>query len=321
MSNKFNCPKILVLGAGSWGTTLSKILAYNVKNVLLHTRNINILKRINYHHINTQKLPGIRLPNNVKATNHYSGIQDIKSVVIAIPVKSLNNVFSNLGKLRKFENIILCSKGIDNSTLKFPSQICRQYFSNANIAVLSGPNFAKEVAIKRMTKTLIASTNRSFAKYLQQIFKTDYFYPEISSDVAGVEICGAIKNVIAIAIGIARGLDLGDNFIASLFVNAVEEIVKIVQLLGGRKKTVYSLAGLGDLLLTSYSLTSRNTSFGYNISQSYKSKGLDKMTIEGYYTAKSIFDIATKLGVKVPICNYVYQTLYNKTNLYKIIEL
>ena len=321
MSDKFYCTKILVLGAGSWGTALSKVLACNVKDILLYTRDINVLEGINRYHVNAKKFSGIPLPSNIKAVNNYNDTQDVNSVVIVTPVKSLNDVFSNLEKSQKFKNIILCSKGIDNDTLKFPSQICKRYFPNANIAVLSGPNFAREVVLKKMTKTLIASTNRPLVKYLQKIFKTEYFYPEVSSDIAGVEICGAIKNVIAIAMGIARGLDLGDNFIASLFVNATEEMVKIVQALGGRKKTVYSLAGLGDLLLTSYSLASRNTSFGYNIAQEWESKGLDQMTIEGYYTAKSIFDITTKLGLKVPICNYVYNTLYNKTDLHKIMEL
>ena len=321
MSDKFNCTKILVLGAGSWGTALSKVLACNIDDVILYTRDSNLSEEINRHNTNSKKLAGIALPQNIRAINSYFGIQGVKTIVIAIPVKSLSIVFNNLRKVGEFENIVLCSKGIDNDTLKFPSQICKQYFPNANIAVLSGPNFAREVALQKITKTLIASINKTFAKYLQEIFETDYFYPEISDNVIGVEICGAAKNVIAIAVGIAKGLDLGENFISSLFICAIEEIVKVVQILGGKKSTVYSLAGLGDLLLTCCSLTSRNTSFGYNIAKKGQSADLEKTTVEGYYTAKSMFNIAMKFGIKMPICHYVYNVLYNHESLHQITKL
>ena len=321
MKNRFDCTKILVLGAGSWGTALSKILACNIDDVILYTRDSDLVKEINHNNTNSKKLAGIVLPHNVKAINNYNDVQGVKTVVIVTPVKSLNAVFSNLKRSENFDNIVLCSKGVDSDSLNFPSQTCKQYFPNANVAVLSGPNFAKEVALEKITKTQIASTNKAFTKYLQKIFKTDYFQPEISDDIVGIEVCGAIKNVIAIATGIAKGLDLGENFISSLFVSAMEEITKVVQALGGEQATVYSLAGLGDLLLTCYSLTSRNTSFGYNIAKKGQSTDLEATTVEGYYTAKSIFNIAEKLCIKMPICSYIYNVLYSDVNLCDITKV
>ena len=320
-SDKFNCKKILIFGAGSWGTALSKVLACNIQDVLLYTRDDTVLEEINHSHTNTKKLADVSLPSNIKAVNNYSDFQQIDIAVIVTPVKSLNTVFSNLQRRCQFKNIVLCSKGIDNDTLKLPSQICKQYFPDANIATLSGPNFAKEIALEKSAKTIIASTNKPYAKHLQKIFKTEYFHPEISNDVMGVEICGAVKNVMAIAMGIAKGLNLGENFMASLLVIAIKEITKIVQALEGKKRTVYSFSGLGDLLLTCYSLTSRNTSFGYNIAKKAQSTDWAETTVEGYYSAKSIFVLAKKLKVNLPICSYVYNVLYNKGSLCQITKL
>ena len=221
----------------------------------------------------------------------------------------------------KLDNLVICSKGIENSTLNFPSQICEKFFPNTNIAVLSGPNFAKEIAQQKFAKTLIASKNEKLLQELKVIFDTFYFKTEVSTDVMGVEICGAVKNVIAIALGIAKGLDLGENFISALFVFALNELEKLVQSLGGSGATIYSLAGLGDLLLTSYSLTSRNTNFGFNIAMNKQKLNLNEIVVEGYYTAKSIYKIAKSLGIEMPICKYVYEVLYLDRDINEIVKV
>jgi glycerol-3-phosphate dehydrogenase (NAD(P)+) len=319
--SKRSLDKILVIGAGAWGTTLSKILASNIDEVLLHTRDFETAEEINSAHVNSKNLSGAVLPGNIKAVTQYSDVCDICTVVVVTPVKSLHAICADLMKVAQFNSFIICSKGIDNATMMLPSQICEKYFPNADIAVLSGPNFAKEIALEKKAKTLIATKDDLFAKYLQRAFKTDYFCPEISDDIIGVEVCGAIKNVIAIASGIAQGLDLGENFLAALMVLSLKELGSMLEALGGKGQTVYSLAGLGDLLLTCYSLTSRNTSFGYHLAKKETVMDLDSVTVEGYYTAKSIFDIAEKLGVNMPICSYVYHVLYNKLNIHEIAKL
>ncbi|WPX96015.1 NAD(P)H-dependent glycerol-3-phosphate dehydrogenase [Candidatus Bandiella euplotis] len=320
MSDKFNLNRIMVLGAGAWGTALAKILACNIDDIFLYTRNSLLAAQINNDNCNHKKLPGVVLPQNIKAIHADSDVKDLNTVVIVSPVKSLDELCSNFKKKHSFDNIVICSKGIDNQSLNLPSQICERHFPHANIAVLSGPNFAMEIASGKVTKTLIATKNQAYALYLQKIFQTNTFYPEISKDVIGVGVCGAIKNVIAIAIGIAKGLDLGQNFAASLLVAALEEIKSIVRILGGEQETVYSLAGLGDMLLTCYSLTSRNTSFGYNLAVQ-KHRGLDNTTVEGYYTAKSLANIINKHQIDAPICKYVRDVLYGDLNLNEITRI
>lgn len=315
MSDRFNFDKILVVGAGSWGTALSKILAHNVDEVLLYARDESVAEEINSIHTNSRNLNGITLPKNIKAITDYNNAQGVDTVVIVTPVKSLNTICADLAKLSQFDNVIICSKGIDNETLSLPSEICCKHLPNANIAVLSGPNFAKEIALEKAAKTLVAAKDRRFAMYLQKIFTTNYFCPEISDDIVGVEVCGAIKNVIAIAAGVARGLHMGENFTASLLVCALKEISDMIGLFGGKQETVNSLAGLGDLLLTCYSLTSRNTSFGYNLAKKEMVIDLSAITIEGYHTAKSIFSISEKSGLSMPICDYVYNVLYHNLEL------
>lgn len=312
---------IVVFGGGAWGTALAKIVSQNVKQVSIYLRDSELVKEINQKHTNYAKLGNINLPENITAINSLESVKNINTGIIAIPVKNLEQLFQSISMSTELKNFVMCSKGIENKNLRFPSQICEKFFPDANIAVLSGPNFAKGIAYKNFAKTLIASKDKNLLKSLQLIFNTAYFKTEILTDVMGVEICGAIKNVIAIALGIAKGLDLGENFISALFVFSLNELKYLVSSLGGNQSTIYSLAGLGDLLLTSYSLTSRNTNFGFNFAKDKHILNLDKVVVEGYYTAKSIYSISKSLGVEMPICNYVYEVLYKERDINEIVEV
>ena len=316
-----NLKNIIVFGGGAWGTALANTISQNVEQVFLYLRDSELVKEINQKHISYAKLGNISLSKNIIAVEHLESIKNINTGIIAIPVKSLEQFFKNINTVTKLENFVICSKGIENKNLRFPSQICEKFFPDASIAVLSGPNFAKEIAYQKFAKTLIASKNKNLLQNLQSIFDTPYFKTEISTDVVGVEICGAVKNVIAIALGIAKGLDLGENFVSALFVFSLNELENLIKLLGGNGSTICSLAGLGDLLLTSYSLTSRNTNFGFNIARNKQRLNLDEVVVEGYYTAKSIHKISKSLGVKMPICHYVYEVLYSGRDINEIVEV
>lgn len=312
---------VLVIGAGAWGTTISILNSQNVKKVFLYSRDSDLVNDINFSHENKKKLSGIVLPDNIKAIDNFSQISDVKNIVIAIPVQAISSMCEELKKFINPDAIIISSKGIDNKSLKFPTEIVRDKFPNSKLGIISGPNFAMEVAQKKFAKTLVVSKDKNLAKYLQNIFKTDYFIPKISNDLIGVEICGAIKNVIAIAIGIAKGLELGENFVTALILDAIEEIKVLLQAYGEcNVETVYSLAGLGDLLLSCTSLTSRNTKFGYEFVKN-DIKNPAKFTVEGYYTAKSIFHIIDKMKLDMPICKYVYDVLYNDISCHDILKI
>ena len=308
--------KIIVFGAGAWGSALAKIISQNVEQVLLYSENSETVEEINHKHTNFKKLGNTTLPKNISAVDNIKDINDINTCIIAIPVKFMEYFVKKISNHQSsLENFVICSKGIENEKLKFPSDICKQYFPNANIAILSGPNFAKEVVNEKFAKSLIASKNYEFLCNIKKVFDTKFFKTEISTDIVGVEVCGAIKNVIAIALGIAKGLELGENFIAALFVFSLNEINSLIKSLGGDVNTTYSLAGLGDLLLTSYSLTSRNTKFGFELAKNQQLLDLDNIVVEGYYTAKSIYKISQSLKIHMPLCNYVYEVLYLKEDI------
>lgn len=316
-----NSNSIAVFGGGAWGTSLAITIAQNIAQVQMYIRNTQLVEQINHNNTSNTKLGQIVLPKNITATDQIDNIQSTSIGIIAVPTQSLDQLFQKIKSTNKIRNFVICSKGIDNRTLKLPSQICKEFFPNQGIAILSGPNFANEIACNKISKTIIASNNEQLLIKLKLILSTNYFKIEMSKDIMGIEICGAVKNVIAIGMGIARGLELGENFISALLVFSLHEIENIVKLFGGNKQTIYSLAGLGDLLLTSYSLTSRNTNFGFHIAKDKEKLDLNNTLVEGYYTAKSIYKITKSLGIKMPLCHYVYNVLYNNKKINDILEL
>ena len=312
---------VLVIGAGSWGTSLAKILAINIKTVFIYGRSIDVIQDIKDNHRNSAFLPGVMLPKNIRATNVLADfLPQADLLVVATPVASLAEIFKSMAKIHpNLHNFLLCSKGIDCKSLKLPSSICREFFPEANLAIMSGPNFAKEIAAEKIAKTIIAAENIKFAQQLQQAFLTKHFYPEITQDTVAVEVCGAYKNVLAIAMGIAKGLELGANFLAAFFLKSLAEMKVLVKRLGGNAEVVNSLAGMGDLLLTGYSMSSRNTKFGCNIA--LKANMDNKEVVEGYFTTQSLYLLAQKLQINLPICNYVYHVLNSNCDLSEIKRL
>ena len=243
---------ISIIGAGSWGKALAHVLLNNNKKVLIYSRNPNLECYENN--------------SNVILTNDIKNIFTNKApTVIATPVKSLNEIGSSMKK-NNFKNpVILTCKGIDSLSGQFPTQIISQYIDHDNIAVLSGPSFSSEVLENKPTAITIASTNNNIFKIFSELFHSKIFRVYASDDIIGCQLGGAIKNILAVAVGISDGLDLGSNAKAALISRGIFEIKTLSDILGCRNETIYGLSGLGDLVLTANDNLSRNRRFGIEV--------------------------------------------------------
>ncbi len=310
--------KICVLGAGSWGTTLANILAEKGFDISLWIREEELYRIIRKTRENAFFLPGIKLAQNITPTNSIEEAVKNRAVILCvIPSHGVRDIFAQASKfLSKDAIIVNASKGIEQETLLTVSQILRQSLPKAfhkNLSVLSGPTFAKEVSRKLPTAICVAANKKAVAKKVQQVFNTNYFRVYTNSDMIGVELSGALKNVIAIAAGISDGLSLGMNARAALITRGLAEISRLGISMGADAATFAGLSGLGDLVLTCTGELSRNRSVGMLIGKGCKLSDIlseMKMVAEGVKTAKAAYELAKKYGVEMPITEQVYCVLY-----------
>ncbi len=307
--------KIAVIGAGAWGTALA-ITAINAGNqVVLWAFEEETVKEINQSR-RTSYLPAAHLPESLIATSDMAdALSGTDVVLFATPAQFNRAVFEKMVPYLKSDTpVVLCAKGIELKTGLLLSEVVESIKSDTNLAVLSGPGFAVELARHCPTAVTIASKDENLAKELCQLLKTDYFRPYSSSDLITPQICGALKNVMAIASGIADGCNLGDNARAALITRGLAEMARFAVMLGGKKESVMGLSGVGDLMLTANSKQSRNYSCGYEIGQAGWAKPvLDRCTktVEGVATAKSVLKRARDLNVEMPICTVVEEIIYH----------
>jgi len=313
--------RISVIGSGSWGTTLSDMFARNGIETTLYVRNKNLYESMVQTGENSVYLKSIKLDKRLCLTNSLSfALEKSDIIVTSIPVKYLRESLEALKKYVKNNHIFVSSsKGIENDTFFRPSEIIGDVLgiNEDRIAVISGPNFAKEVARQLPSATVLASSNKDTARMLQQLFNNRYFRVYTSQDIAGVEICGALKNIIAIASGISDGLNLGHNAKASLITRGIAEMTKFGGNFSAKKETFMGLAGVGDLVLTCTGDLSRNRKVGLEIVKKRDINNvLDSMVMvaEGVNTVKSVFEWSLKNGVDMPISKGVYDILYNSKN-------
>lgn len=311
--------KICVLGAGSWGTTLANILAEKGFDISLWVREEELYQIILKTRENAFFLPGIKLAhNNITSTNSIEEAVKNRAIILCvIPSHGVRDIFAQASKfLSKDAIIVNASKGIEQETLLTVSQILRQSLPKSfhkNLSVLSGPTFAKEVSRKLPTAICVAANKKAVAEKVQQVFNTNYFRVYTNSDMTGVEISGALKNVIAIAAGISDGLSLGMNARAALITRGLAEISRLGISMGADAATFAGLSGLGDLVLTCTGELSRNRSVGMMIGKGRKLNDIlseMKMVAEGVKTAKAAYELAKKYGVEMPITEQVYRVLY-----------
>ena len=306
-----------VLGAGSWGTTVAKVLADAGCEVMLHARRAELAAAIAEKGENTDYLPGVQLPSRVCATaDAGEALLDADIIVLAVPSQSLRDNLTEWSSLLPPDSTLLSlMKGIELGTTKRMSEVICEVTGAGleRIAVLSGPNLAREIAEEQPAATVIACSDTDRAELLQAACHTPYFRPYTNPDVVGCELGGAVKNVIALAAGIAEGLGFGDNTRASLITRGLAETARLGMELGAELTTFAGLAGLGDLVATCSSPLSRNRTFGEKLGRGMTLEEVQqstRQTAEGVKSCRSVLDLARAHDVYVPITEAVVQVCH-----------
>jgi glycerol-3-phosphate dehydrogenase (NAD(P)+) len=310
--------KIGVVGAGSWGTALAKLLAEKGFNLDLWAFEPEVKEQINIQRENVFFLPEKKLPKNITCTNNLEkAVKGKDLVLVVVPSHCMRDVAEKMKDFVSSDTIIVtASKGIENKTHLTMLGILKEKLvsiKEKNLAVLSGPSFAKEVADRLPSVVAVASTDRTTAEYVQHVFACSCFRVYINDDPVGVEVGGAMKNVIAIAAGICDGMNMGLNARAALITRGLTEVTKLGIRLGANPHTLSGLSGVGDLLLTCTGDLSRNYTVGKRVGSGEKIEAITKemrMVAEGVKTTKSVYNLSRKLGIDLPICNEVYYVLY-----------
>ena len=306
-----------VLGAGSWGTTFAKVLADAGCDVMLHARRPELAKSITEDGENRDYLPGVRLPSAVRATaDAAEALIDADVVILAVPSQSLRGNLTDWSPLLPRDATLLSlMKGIElGSTKRMSEVICEVTGAGTDrVAVLSGPNLAREIAEEQPAATVIACPDTGRAERLQAACHTRYFRPYTNPDMVGCELGGAVKNVIALACGIAEGLGFGDNTRASLITRGLAETARLGMALGAELTTFAGLAGLGDLVATCSSPLSRNRTFGEKLGRGMSVAEVQestRQTAEGVKSCRSVLDLARAHGIDVPITEAVVRVCH-----------
>lgn len=309
--------KVAVIGAGSWGTALARVLSVNVSEVVLWSNEKDHIEEMQRDGSNERFFPGIKLPSNFIFTADLEfAVKNKDLILLVVPshaFKAVSQEIKNyLGDDSKAK-IVWATKGLDPETGEFLDKIAEDIFKdNNNLAVISGPSFAKEVIMGRFTAVVVASCNKQTREYVRDLFATPYFRVYLQDDVVGVEIGGAIKNLVAFAVGAAEGLNLGANARAALITRGFREMLRLADAVGANESTLTGLSGLGDLILTATDNLSRNRSFGLLLGKGNDFDGARKQIgqeIECINAAKNVHKLIKKLNLDLPICNEVYLVL------------
>lgn len=308
--------RVAMLGSGSWGTACSLVLADAGNDVAMWARRAELCDAINADRRNDEYLPGIELPPAIRATHDPADALDgAEIVVLAVPSQTLRVNLSAWAPLLPSETVLVSlMKGIELGTAKRMSEVIREVTGcrDDQVAVVSGPNLAREIAERQPAASVIACTDDGVAERLQKAFHTPYFRPYTNTDVIGTELGGAVKNAIGLAVGIAAGLGLGDNARASVITRGLAETARLGAALGADVYTFQGLAGLGDLVATCSSPLSRNRTFGEKLGRGMtvtEIAGSTRQVAEGVKSCESIVDLAGRAGVEMPIVEHVSQVV------------
>lgn len=305
---------LLVIGAGSWGTALALVLARNHHTVYLWDRNTAHIENLVRERANNYHLPGFAFPENLHPISELVPLPDgVSDIVIVVPCEALTPVLKQLRTSRRTDlSLCLACKGFDTETLSLNDQIVNNLLGKVPVAVLSGPSFAREVAAGLPTAVTIAAADPAVAARFSSVFNNGSFRIYTHNDIVGVQVGGAVKNVMAIAAGIADGLGFGANTRAALITRGLTEIMRLGIAMGGRPETFMGLSGLGDLVLTCTDNQSRNRRFGLALAQG---KSPDQIrseigqAVEGISTAATVSKLAQRYKVEMPICAQVQKVI------------
>jgi glycerol-3-phosphate dehydrogenase (NAD(P)+) len=318
---------IAVIGAGGWGTALAIHLAGRGANVTLWAYEADEVAKMNATRLNKTFLPGVELPANIRVTNDMRDALGAELALLVPPSKAMRAVAKSFAALNPPRSMVLlsCTKGIELHSGLRMSEIITEFLPENPIAVLSGPSHAEEVARKAPTAVVIGCADHDIAERLQAAFSGGTFRAYTSTDVAGIELGGALKNIFALGAGVADGLGLGDNTKAALVTRSLAELIRLGVALGGRRETFQGLSGIGDLMVTCFSKHSRNRGVGERLGRGETLEQISAgmaMVAEGVPTTLSAAECARKLGVETPIIGQISAILYeNKPAREAMMEL
>lgn len=315
--------KAVVLGSGGWGTALSLALCDNGHDVTLWSHNPAKAAQMQSERKNPL-LGGVQLPESLYISGDMACVADADLVVCASPSYAVRETGRKAAPYLRDETVVVSvSKGIERDTNLRMSQILLQETGKrCKVVALSGPSHAEEVGIRMPTGCVAASPDEAAARLVQDAFMNDYFRIYTSPDIVGVELCGALKNVVALSCGICDGMGYQDNTKALLMTRAMAEIARLGQQLGGDRLTFGGLAGMGDLIVTCTSMHSRNRRAGILIGQGKTAReAMDEVgaVVEGYYAAESVEQLAARQGVEMPICHCAYEVLYHNRTVREVV--
>lgn len=310
--------KITVFGTGSFGTALANVLAENGHSVLMWGKNENTVDEINQSHQNKRYLKDVTLNETIKATSQLEQAVNFSDIfLIALPTKAIRNVVTEIDQhIKTKKTFIHVAKGIENETFKRVSEMIEDSVSKNHkngVGVLSGPSHAEEVVIKQPTTVAASSKDEHISKLIQDLFMNDYLRVYTNNDLIGVELGGALKNIIAVASGIVAGMGYGDNAKAALMTRGLAEISRLGEKLGADPMTFLGLGGIGDLIVTCTSTHSRNYTLGYKLGKGKTTEeALNEMNmvVEGIYTTNSVYHLAKAQNIDMPITNALYKVLF-----------
>lgn len=309
--------KVAVLGAGSWGVALAALLHKNGNEVTLWSKLDDEIDMLKKEHEHKEKLPGVKLPEDMLLTSDLDvAVKGRKLLVMAVPSSFVRSTANSLRQIAAPGQIIVnVAKGIEEKTLMTLSQIIEEEVPQAEVAVLSGPSHAEEVGRGIPTTIVVGAHRKKTAEYIQNLFMNEVFRVYTSPDILGIELGAALKNVVALAAGIADGLGYGDNTKAALITRGIAEIARLGTAMGGKFETFCGLSGIGDLIVTCASMHSRNRRAGILIGKGYtmeEAMAEVKMVVEGVYSAKAAMSLAHKYDVQLPIIEQVNAVLFEQ---------
>ncbi|CEP91233.1 glycerol-3-phosphate dehydrogenase (NAD(P)) (NAD(P)H-dependent glycerol-3-phosphate dehydrogenase) [[Clostridium] sordellii] len=317
--------KICVLGAGSWGTALALVVAKKGYDVSMWTLNEKQCEAIKETRENKDYLPGVNIPENIKMTTSLEeAVLNSSLIVLAVPSQAIRSICKQIKPfVNKNQILVDVAKGLEKGTGLRLSQVCEQELEEFKYVVLSGPSHAEEVSRDIPTTVVVASENLEDAEKVQDIFMTSKFRVYTNPDVIGVELGGALKNIIAFGAGICDGLGYGDNAKAALMTRGIREISRLGVALGAKTSTFSGLSGIGDLIVTCTSMHSRNRRAGILIGQGKSLKETleeVKMVVEGITATEVAYEVAKSLNIEMPITNAIYSVLYNGADTNNVVD-
>jgi len=315
--------EIAVIGAGGWGTTLASLLA-ETNNVSLWIREKELLDILKKTRENSWFLPGIKISEKINLTDSLEVIKDKELLVMAVPAQFMRSTAKNIKKYFNDQIIVTVAKGLEIGTDERMSEILEEELDSEKVIALSGPNHCEEVSRKIPAATVIACENMELLKKVQPVFNRNYFKVFVHDDIVGVELCGSIKNITAIACGVVDGMGYGDNTRASIITLGLTEMNSFSRHFGAKRATIYGLAGVGDLVATCTSKLSRNRFVGEKIAQGKSMQEIKAemhgMVAEGVTTAKAVYEFSMKHNINMQLTTQVYKVLYEGKELKNAIK-